>query len=79
MKNIKKEKLSRELVNKFARISAHGLVLVAATFLGLYAGMWLDKATGMTPNFTFLLLAAGIILGFKGFIQEVITERRVKR
>lgn len=79
MKNIKKEKISKDLLHKITRISAHGLVLVAATFLGLYAGLWLDKVTGMTPNFTFVFLAAGIILGFKGFVQEVISERRAKR
>lgn len=79
MKNMKKEKFSRELLQKITRISAHGLVLVIVTFLGLYAGMYVDKVTGLAPNFTFLFLIAGIILGFKGFIQEAISERRAKR
>ena len=79
MKNIKKEKLSRELLQKIARISAHGLVLVVVTFLGLYLGMYIDKVTGLAPNFTFLFLIAGIILGFKGFIKEAISERGTKR
>jgi F0F1-type ATP synthase assembly protein I len=79
MKDIKKEKLSRELLQKIARISAHGLVLVVVTFLGLYLGMYIDKLTGLAPNFTFLFLIVGIILGFKGFIQEAITERRARR
>jgi hypothetical protein len=30
----------------------------------------------MAPNFTLLLLILGIVLGFKGFIQEVVIERR---
>jgi F0F1-type ATP synthase assembly protein I len=76
MKKTKREKLPRELTNKIARISAHGLMLVIITFLGLYAGMYLDKITGMTPSLTFIFLTLGIILGFKGFIQEVISERR---
>ena len=79
MKNIKNEKVPRELLQKITRISAHGLVLVVVTFLGLYLGMYIDKVTGMAPNFTFLFLIAGIILGFKGFIQETITERKAKR
>ena len=79
MKKIKKEKVPRELVQKITRISAHGLVLVVVTFLGLYLGMYIDKVTGLAPNFTFLFLIVGIILGFKGFIQETITERRAKR
>jgi len=32
----------------------------------------------MAPNFTLLLLIVGIVLGFKGFIEEVILERRAK-
>lgn len=79
MKKIKKEKVPRELVQKITRISAHGLVLVVVTFLGLYLGMYIDKVTGLAPNFTFLFLMVGIVLGFKGFIQEAITERRAKR
>ena len=79
MKKIKKEKVPRELLQKITRISAHGLVLVVVTFLGLYLGMYIDKVTGMAPNFTFLFLIVGIVLGFKGFIQETITERRAKR
>jgi F0F1-type ATP synthase assembly protein I len=79
MKKIKKEKIPRELLQKITRISAHGLVLVVVTFLGLYLGMYIDKVTGLAPNFTFLFLIVGIILGFKGFIQETISERRAKR
>jgi F0F1-type ATP synthase assembly protein I len=48
------------------------------TFLGLYAGMKLDGYTGMSPNFTFIGLIIGIVLGFRGFIHEVMVERRTK-
>jgi len=75
----KKEKIEKALANRLSRISAYSLVLVAMTFLGLYGGMYLDKTLGMTPNFTMLGLVAGIALGFKGFIQEVVIERKVKR
>jgi F0F1-type ATP synthase assembly protein I len=73
---MRKERLSRELMNKIARISAHGLVLVVATFLGLYLGLYLDKVTNMAPNFTLVFLVIGVVLGFRGFVQEVIRERR---
>jgi hypothetical protein len=46
------------------------------TFLGLFGGLYLDKMTHMAPNFTFLGLVIGIILGFRGFIHEAIVERR---
>jgi F0F1-type ATP synthase assembly protein I len=49
------------------------------TFLGLYGGMYLDKALNMAPNFTLVGLVAGIALGFKGFIQEVLIERKARR
>ncbi|HQG32591.1 MAG TPA: AtpZ/AtpI family protein [Deltaproteobacteria bacterium] len=80
MKELKKkrEKVPRALANRLSRISAYSLVLVIMTFLGLYAGLWLDRLTGMAPNFTLLLLIVGIVLGFKGFIEEVILERRAK-
>ncbi|HQI02502.1 MAG TPA: AtpZ/AtpI family protein [Deltaproteobacteria bacterium] len=74
----KREKIPRALANRLSRISAYSLVLVIMTFLGLYAGLWLDRLTGMAPNFTLLLLIVGIVLGFKGFIEEVILERRAK-
>ncbi len=75
----KKEKIEKALANRLSRISAYSLVLVAMTFLGLYGGMYLDNALGMTPNFTMLGLVAGIALGFNGFIQEVVIERKEKR
>ncbi len=76
MKKTRKEKIPRALANRLSRISAYSLVLVIMTFLGLYLGLWLDKVTGMAPNFTLLFLISGIAVGFKGFIQEVIIERR---
>ncbi len=76
MKKAKRTKIPRALANRLTRISAYSIVLVAMTFLGLYAGLWLDKITGMAPNFTLLLLILGIALGFKGFIREVVIERK---
>ncbi len=74
----KRARIPRALANRLSRISAYSLVLVVMTFLGLYAGLWLDRITGMAPNFTLLLLIIGIVIGFKGFIEEVVLERRAK-
>jgi F0F1-type ATP synthase assembly protein I len=76
MKKIKKYKPPKRLLAKITRISAYSFVLVIMTFLGLYGGIYLDQITNMAPNFTFLGLILGIIIGFKGFIQEAINERR---
>jgi len=74
-----KEAINREDRNRFCRISGYSLVLVTMTFLGLYGGMYLDKALNMAPNFTLVGLIAGIALGFKGFIEEVVIERKARR
>lgn len=73
---MKKERLSRELMSKISRIGAQGFVLVVVTYLGLYLGLYLDQLTGMAPNFTLVFLVVGVVLGFKGFIDEVVRERR---
>ena len=74
-----KEAINREDRNRLCRISGYSLVLVTMTFLGLYGGMYLDKALNMAPNFTLVGLVAGIALGFKGFIEEVLIERKARR
>ena len=74
-----KEAINREDRNRVCRISGYSLVLVTMTFLGLYGGMYLDKALNMAPNFTLVGLVAGIALGFKGFIEEVVIERKARR
>jgi len=75
---MKKERIPRKLANRLTRISAYSVVLVAMTFLGLYVGLYLDKVFNMAPNFTLVFLILGIVLGFKGFIQEAVIERRAK-
>jgi hypothetical protein len=35
-----------------------------------------DQITHMAPNFTMLGLIIGIVIGFKGFVEEVLVERR---
>ncbi|HOJ15088.1 MAG TPA: AtpZ/AtpI family protein [Deltaproteobacteria bacterium] len=75
----KREAMTRDVRNRVCRISGYSLVLVVMTFIGLYGGMWLDKTLGMAPNFTLVGLVAGVCLGFKGFVEEVIIERKAKR
>lgn len=78
MKRTKRDRMPRELANRIARISGYSLMLVGMTFLGLYSGVQLDRLTGMAPNFTFVCLIVGVVLGFKGFVQELIVERRAR-
>ncbi|MGD0819760.1 MAG: AtpZ/AtpI family protein [Desulfomonilia bacterium] len=76
MKKAIKDRLPRKLSGRIARISALSFVLVIMTFLGLYVGMYVDQITHMAPNFTMLGLIIGIVIGFKGFVEEVLVERR---
>lgn len=76
MKKAIKDRLPRKLSGRIARISALSFVLVIMTFLGLYVGMYVDQLTRMAPNFTMLGLIIGIVVGFKGFVEEVLVERR---
>lgn len=78
MKKLATYKPPRKLLKRITRISALSFILVVMTFLGLYAGMYIDRLTNMAPNFTFLGLAIGIAIGFKGFIEEVLVERRTE-
>ncbi len=73
---MKRKRLPQVLSNRLVRISACGFMLVLTTFLGLYVGLYLDRITDMAPNFTLVCLILGIILGFKGFVQETIIQRR---
>ncbi len=66
------EKFSRALSNRLVRISAYSMIMVVCTYLGLYLGLYIDKLTGMSPNFTLVCLICGIALGFHGFIQETL-------
>ncbi|HXK48456.1 MAG TPA: AtpZ/AtpI family protein [Deltaproteobacteria bacterium] len=79
MKRTNRQTVTREVKNRLCRISGYSLVLVTMTFLGLYGGMYLDRVFGMAPNFTLVGLIAGIALGFKGFIEEVVIERKARR
>jgi len=79
MKRTNSQTVTREVKNRLCRISGYSLVLVTMTFLGLYGGMYLDRIFGMAPNFTLVGLIAGIALGFKGFIEEVVIERKARR
>jgi len=47
-----------------ALMSTVGIAMVIATFIGLYAGLWLDGRLGTKPLFTLVFLIIGIAAGF---------------
>ena len=46
-------------------LASIGITLVAATFIGLLIGIYIDDYFGTKPWFTLLFLILGIVAGFK--------------
>ena len=51
--------------------------MVAATFIGLAMGYYLDKWLGTTPWMTLIFLGFGIVSGFRNIY--ILTNRELKR
>ena len=56
---------------KAGRASGIGFALVAFTFIGLGAGLFVDKKFGTSPLFTLALFLLGIVSGFIYIFREV--------
>ncbi len=50
-------------------LSTVGINLVAATFIGLGVGYWLDKLFKTSPWLTIIFLILGIIAGFRNIFR----------
>jgi len=51
--------------------------MVAATFIGLAMGYYLDRWLGTSPWLTLIFLVLGIISGFRNIF--ILTQRELKR
>lgn len=51
--------------------------MVAATFIGLAMGFYLDRWLGTAPWLTLIFLLFGIIAGFRNIF--ILTQRELKR
>lgn len=65
------EKEDRGILGELLRASTVGLNLVAATFIGLAIGWFLDKLFGTRPYLTIIFLILGIIAGFRELFKMV--------
>ncbi len=59
----------RKLIRMLGVLSTVGLTLVAATVIGLFIGLKLDKVFGTSPWLTALFLLLGLIAGFRNLFQ----------
>ncbi len=67
----------RELFKSMGFLSSVGISLVASILIGLFMGIYLDDWLETKPLFTLIMLAIGIISGFRN--MYILTTRELKR
>jgi len=67
----------RQLIKSLGFLSGVGISMVAATFIGLAMGYYLDKWLGTSPWLTLIFLGFGIVSGFRNVY--ILTERELNR
>ncbi len=67
----------RQLIRSLGFLSSVGISMVAATFIGLAMGYYLDKWLETSPWMTLIFLGFGIVSGFRNVY--ILTDRELKR
>lgn len=67
----------RELFKSIGFLSGVGIAMVAATFIGLAMGYYLDQWLDTKPWFTLVFLMIGVIAGFRNVY--ILTARELRR
>jgi ATP synthase protein I len=67
----------RQLFKALGFLSSVGISMVAATFIGLAMGYYLDKWLGTSPWMTLIFLGLGIVSGFRNIY--ILTNRELQR
>ncbi len=67
----------RQLFRTLGFLSTVGISMVAATFIGLAMGHYLDKWLDTTPWLTLIFLLLGIVSGFRNIY--ILTSRELRR
>ncbi len=68
---------NKQLFRSLSFLSGVGISMVAATFIGLAMGYYLDRWFGTSPWFTLSFLGLGIISGFRNIF--IMTTRELRR
>jgi ATP synthase protein I len=66
----------RQLMKSLGFLSSLGISMVAASFIGLFIGIYLDKWLGTSPWMTLIWLGIGIISGFRNIF--ILTRRALR-
>jgi ATP synthase protein I len=68
---------NKQLFKTLSFLSSVGISMVAATFIGLAIGYYLDRWLGTTPWLTLSFLVLGIVSGFRNIF--ILTSRELRR
>ena len=66
----------RQLMKSLGFLSSLGISMVAASFIGLFIGIYLDKWLGTSPWMTLIWLGFGIAAGFRNIF--ILTRRALR-
>jgi ATP synthase protein I len=66
----------RQLIKSLGFLSSLGISMVAASFIGLFIGIYLDKWLGTSPWMTLIWLGFGIASGFRNIF--ILTRRALR-
>lgn len=66
----------RQLIRSLSFLSGLGISMVAASFIGLYIGIYLDKWFDTKPWMTLIWLGFGIAAGFRNIF--ILTRRALR-
>ena len=66
----------RQLIKSLSFLSSLGISMVAASFIGLFIGIYLDKWLGTSPWMTLIWLGVGIASGFRNIF--ILTRRALR-
>lgn len=66
----------RQLMKSLSFLSSLGISMVAASFIGLFIGVYLDKWLDTKPWMTIIWLGFGIVAGFRNIF--ILTRRALR-
>lgn len=67
---------TKRAMKDLAYYSSLGFSVALAIFIGLFAGLYIDKRFGTSPIWTFIFFGLGIAAGFRNIFHAM---RRVQR
>jgi ATP synthase protein I len=71
-----KKETSRS-IRELAYYSSLGLSVALSIFIGLFAGVWIDRKYGTSPLWTLVCLGLGIAAGFRNLAHAARKSRKL--